>query len=212
MVRWVLLFRWAKDSLKSQTREKRGSGVRLSVKASTPISKNWHQFLRVDENKEELFCLLAKQLEMNGVPGKTVAATLSESVIFNGTINEGSLIPCNHEEADTRIFVYVNSAAEANHRKISIRTVDTDVVVIAVALFNALTVDELWVEFGVGKNKRWLPVHAYSANMREGVCSGLLFWFAFTGCDTVSSFCGRGKKIAWEAWKSYPDATNVFSR
>ena len=113
----VVFDRYFKDSLKSQTREKRGSGVRLSVKASTPISKNWRQFLRVDENKEELFCLLAKQLEMNGVPGKTVVATLSESVIFNGTINEGSLIPCNHEEADTRIFVHVNSAAEANHQK-----------------------------------------------------------------------------------------------
>ena len=208
----IVFDRYFKDSLKSQTREKRGSGVRLSVRASTPISKNWRQFLRVDENKEELFCLLAKQLEMNGVSGKTIVATLSENVIFNGSIDEESLMPCNHEEADTRMFVHVKSAAAANHRKISIRTVDTDVVVIAIALFNSLTLEELWVEFGVAKNKRWLPVHAYSANMRNGVCSGLLFWFAFTGCDTVSSFCGRAKKIAWEAWKSYPDATNVFSR
>ena len=68
------------------------------------------------------------------------------------------------------------------------------------------------MEFGVGKNKRWLPIHDYFGNLRNKLCSGLLFWFAFTGCDTVSSFCGRGKKIAWEAWKSFPDVTNTFAR
>ena len=34
---------------------------------------------------------------------------------------------------------------------------------------------------------------------------------AFTGCDTVSSFGGRGKKTAWETWKAYEDVTPVFS-
>ena len=60
----IVFDRYFKQSLKSQTREKLGSGVRVSVKASTPISKNWRQFLRVDENKEELFYLLAKRIEI----------------------------------------------------------------------------------------------------------------------------------------------------
>ena len=33
---------------------------------------------------------------------------------------------------------------------------------------------------------------------------------AFTGCDTVSFFGGRGKKTAWDTWKEYHDATSAF--
>ena len=34
----------------------------------------------------------------------------------------------------------------------------------------------------------------------------LHFWFALTGCGTVSGFAGRGKKIAWAVWRSYLEA------
>lgn len=33
---------------------------------------------------------------------------------------------------------------------------------------------------------------------------------AFTGCDSVSSFVGRGKETAWDAWICFPDVTNAF--
>ena len=39
---------------------------------------------------------------------------------------------------------------------------------------------------------------------------GLLFFHALTGCDTVSFFSGKGKKTAFQAWKCYPEATEVF--
>ena len=51
----VVFDRYFKDSLKSDSREKRGIGTRIAVKATTPICNNWRQFLLVNENKEELF-------------------------------------------------------------------------------------------------------------------------------------------------------------
>jgi len=30
---------------------------------------------------------------------------------------------------------------------------------------------------------------------------------SFTGCDTISGSLGKGKRIAWEAWKSFIDLT-----
>ena len=33
---------------------------------------------------------------------------------------------------------------------------------------------------------------------------------SITGCDTVSSFNGRGKKTAWEVWECFPEVTNAF--
>lgn len=33
---------------------------------------------------------------------------------------------------------------------------------------------------------------------------------AFTGCDAVSCFGGRGKKPAWMTWKMYPEVIKAF--
>ena len=33
---------------------------------------------------------------------------------------------------------------------------------------------------------------------------------SFTGCDTTSSFAGRGKKTAWNTWRVFPDVTQAF--
>lgn len=37
------------------------------------------------------------------------------------------------------------------HRKVLIRTVDTDIVVIALSMFQQLDLEELWIEFGLVK-------------------------------------------------------------
>ena len=42
-----------------------------------------------------------------------------------------NLASCSHEEADTRLFLH---AADAVCRKLCLRTVDTDVVVLAIAV------------------------------------------------------------------------------
>jgi hypothetical protein len=48
------------DSLKSMTRSKRGKGVRRRVEPQNRIPGNWSAFLRIDENKAELFRFLAE--------------------------------------------------------------------------------------------------------------------------------------------------------
>lgn len=52
------------DSLKSSTREKRGSGQRRKVLPSTLIPSDWKGFLRVDENKDELFKFLSSKVRI----------------------------------------------------------------------------------------------------------------------------------------------------
>ena len=127
-------------------------------------------------------------------------------------ISTDFLSPCNHEEADTRLFVHVNDAVSNGYRKVMIIANDADVVVIALSIFHSIDVDELWIEYGTGTSRRWLPIHTYAMSLGEELCRALLFWFVFTGCDTVSSFCGRGKKTAWDIWGSYLEATETFIR
>ena len=138
----VVFDRYFQDTLKSDTLEKKGSGIRISVKATTPICSNWRQFLRVNENKEELFSLLTKQLGDSSVTGKLIVATSAEDIKCSSILNTETLFPSNHEEADTRIFLHAKHAADKGHRLVSIRTVDTDVVVIAIYVFRKLQITD----------------------------------------------------------------------
>ena len=74
---------------------------------------------------------------------------------------------CNHEEAHTRIFVHVRDAVEHGAQKVLIRTVGTDVVVIAIAEYSNLclirpdvSVDRLW-------HGKTFPVHINQHHLRS---------------------------------------------
>ena len=69
---------------------------------------------------------------------------------------------------------------------------------------------KLWVEFGRSANFRIIPIHDLAEALGLEKSRVLLYFHAFTGCDTVSSFRWRGKKSAWSAWIAYPAVTNVF--
>ena len=73
---------YQKDSLKSATREKGGSGTRRKVFPSTHIPSNWQSFLRIDDNKTELFSLLAQQAVTLPIEeGKELYSTCGEHVL-----------------------------------------------------------------------------------------------------------------------------------
>jgi hypothetical protein len=76
---------------------------------------------------------------------------------------------------------------------VAIRTVDTDIVVLAIAFISRMNLQELWIHFGVGKTVRLIPVHELAVAL---VCLALPVFHAITGCDTVSCFHGKGKKTA----------------
>ena len=85
-----------------------------------------------------------------------------------------------------------------------IRTVDADVLVIAVALSNEIKTEELWITFGTGQSLRHLPVHRMYQSLRS---KSLLAFHSITGCDQISAFANRGKKTAWAVWEVYEEVT-----
>ena len=89
-------------------------------------------------------------------------------------------------------------------------TVDTNVVVIAIAMFNQINPDELWLVFSTGSNFCYIPVHEVVSRMNPRNCTVLPVFHASTDCETVSSFGGRGKKTAWKIWQYFPDVTEAF--
>ena len=80
--------------------------------------------------------------------------TREESVISNTKIDKEYLEPCVKEEVDQRKFLHAIDLVRKGYRKLTILTVDTDVVVIALNAFWDMMPDiqELWIEFGKGKD------------------------------------------------------------
>ena len=109
-----------------------------------------------------------------------------------------ALLPANHKEADTRLMLHVQDAVKQGYTKISICTVHTDMVFLAVTAAQQLNISDLWVAFGTGKNFRILAAHDMAKALGPEKFAALPVFHAFTGCDTVSFFAGRGKKIAWD--------------
>jgi hypothetical protein len=54
---------YSDESLKNCTREKRGTGVRQRVTPAGKLPRNWQKFLRLSDNKVELFNFLADGLQ-----------------------------------------------------------------------------------------------------------------------------------------------------
>ena len=52
------------------------------------------------------------------------------------------MMECSHEEADTQILLHAYHASQCGYRKILMRTVDTDLLVLAVSREQDLSVDE----------------------------------------------------------------------
>ena len=81
-----------------------------------------------------------------------VYTTYGESVLSATKRTDlGVLAPCAHEEADTRLMVHALGATSRGHRRIRIRSNDTDVVVLAISVVSVLQADEVWVTHGCGK-------------------------------------------------------------
>ena len=99
---------------------------------------------------------------------KIIIATKENEVVSNSeNINLSNLMPCNHEEADSRILLHMSDIADCSLRRVAIRTVDTDVVVLAISVFSTVSIDELWIAFGTGKSFRYIAVHEIARALGE---------------------------------------------
>ena len=121
-------------------------------------------------------------------------------------------MPCTLEEADEHMFLHALHASE-NYKSILIKTVDSDVVTIAISVFHNLPMlNELWIEFGTGKSLKFIPVHEIAAKMGKVTSQAFLFFHALSGCDTTSSLSRKGKKLFFESWKLLPDISATFAK
>ena len=81
---------------------------------------------------------------------------------------------------------------------------------LAISDVQNIPVDELWIAFGVRKHYRYIAAHQIAEALGEHRSRSLLFFHAFTGCDVISFFSGRGKTSAWHVWEVLSELTDTF--
>ena len=110
---------YPEGNLKSLTHQRRGNGLRTTIgDGHTQIPKHeWNSgFLKNEENKKELFSFLSEEIAKKDLGGKLLLSTKCERVLSNRPCDVSALEPCNHSEADTRIFLHIAPASGQGHQ------------------------------------------------------------------------------------------------
>ena len=97
-------------------------------------------------------------------------STKGDNVVCNKPCDVSALQPCNHTEADTRIMLHVKHGAQYGHTSIFVRTVDSDVLILAISFFQELQqsgLQQLWIGLGTSKQYRAIPVHELFLQIRS---------------------------------------------
>ena len=166
----------------------------------TKDPSDWHNFLRHSDNKKDLFHFLSDKIAHMTVPDMIVLVKRPD-VLSTSETSLDFLDKCFHEEANSQIFVHAKHAKKEGSKAIMIIANDTDVLVISLSIFSSLhdlSLQQLWVAFECSQNLRWIGVHEIYQNIGPERTKGILFFYAFTGCDIVSAFQNKGKKAAWQ--------------
>ena len=110
------------------------------------------------------------------------------------------MAPCDHEEAATRLLIYLEDALQNSWTSCLLRTVDADAVGILIRKFHQLITLcqdlSIWVSFGMGKNFTYHHIKDIYEDLGREKSLALPIFHSFTGCDTTSVFFGKGKKVS----------------
>ena len=111
---------------------------------------NWQSSLRIDANKAELQ-YLSGEIVSQILSSKVIVTAFANAALSKNHPHLQALASCNHKEADTRVFLHTKDMASNNLSRLFINSSDTDVVIISVALYHYLGVQEFWLDMGTGQ-------------------------------------------------------------
>ncbi len=158
--------------------------------------------------------MLANAITSTPNPQKQLYCICEDIILFSHNalpVDIVNLSPCNHEEADTHLFLHVADAVSKGHKYIMVRAKDTDVVILAVIIYHKLNnLTKLWVSFGAGNNLCYIAVHEMAELLGPLMSKALTVFHAFTGCDVVSCFASKQTSSTWDTCLVYPVITDIF--
>jgi len=101
-------------------------------------------------------------------------------------------LKCTHEEADTRMILHAGHCGTTGSNAVVVVSEDTDVFVLCVS-FSSQVPCSLYVKCGSKTRTQYFDVTKAIQMLGADKCKALPGLHAYTGCDTVSAFAGKGK-------------------
>ena len=139
-----------------------------------------------------------KDKYMEKLSGKTLVVTCGNSCyqLSSGVVQPISELESTQEEADTRMLLHSLHAARSRFASVVIVSEDTDVLVLLLA-FKSFIPSSVFIKCGSQTRVKYIEVSRIVESVGATVCRSLLGFHAFSGCDTVSAFAGRGKVVGY---------------
>lgn len=205
-------------SIKDAERVKRGASSSLQYKnlVSGHHVQQWRKFLAGSANKTSLIEFLTEEWKLPKYKDKLQDKTLyitCEQRCFMVTGDDWEEVPeleSTQEEADTRLLLHAQHAAKQGYKAAIICSEDTDVFIISLAMHSTIDIS-IYQKFGTKNRTRYADVTRIGSSQGQSVCDSLIGLHTFTGCDSVSSFAGKGKLGALKLLKKNP-ADDVFKQ
>ena len=119
-------------------------------------------------------------------------------VARNHMISMDGIAPCDHEEADTCIFVHARHVVEEGSKVLMVKASDTDILVIALSVLPHLQqigLLQLWVGFGQGCNLRWFPIHDLYLSIGPEKSKGMPFFMLSLVVMLCQASAARGRSL-----------------
>ena len=173
----------------------------LHINDVIPFPHNFlDSFLSNLANKNDIELYLAKKLvSIHAKCGNTLlklCVTYEDRTILTSTLLDISMIDSTAEAADQKLVRDTLHSIREKYTVMEVQSIDTDVLVLLladVAMELESTNNTLNVIFKmVTPSPKWYDiVHAINW-IGTDICKALPFFYCFTGCDTNSSFHGKG--------------------
>lgn len=208
---------YRENSIKNAEREKRGSesGHEFRSIMSAHKIRQWRKFLLSPTNKSQLIRFISEEWQKERykekLAGKTIFVTTEEKcfeITSEGTRYREDL-KSEQEEADTRVLLHAAHAAASGYKAVVVASEDTDVFVLCVA-FKGFIPCSLFVKSSKQTRAVYIDISKVVLALGSQVCRALPGLHAFTGCDTVSAFFGKGKVAALKIVRRSKSFQNLF--
>ena len=214
---------YPEHSIKANEKSRRAAQGSTLVKIygknqATPAQ--WKKYLSSGKNKEALILFLIdcwKDSQSEDLTGLTLYATRAHECLKISPASQSTVVEttevveleCDHEEADTRLLLHAKHASDHGFSVVAIKSPDTDVFLLMVAMEQNFSAD-LYFVTGNQNHSRIISLKKVCDKVGSEICNSIIGFHTFTGCDSVSSFHGKGKRKAWKVLSDNTKSKEAF--
>jgi len=210
-------------SIKNAERQSRNivdSIVYKSITAGQEV-KQWANFKNNSTNKTNLIRFMISHWKSDNSlckhklceTGVTLYVTCDEKC-FMITSDKVEIVPelySSQEEADTRIMLHLSHISRFNYKSAIVASIDTDVRLLCIAFIEQFSM-KVFQKSGTENRVKYVNINDVHNLLGNDVCQALLGMHAFTGCDSVSCFAGKGKLSALKLLRKHKEYRDLFNQ